>query len=62
MLPKDYEEFSHLVPQSGIWMRLKAVIEKYSHGCSYGFEVSEKVNTIVAVEIITEHVKVSISY
>ena len=46
MLPKDYEEFNHLVPQSGIRMKLKAMIEKYSHGFSCGFEVSEKVHTL----------------
>ena len=43
MLPK---EFNHLVPQSGIRMKRKAMIEKYSHGFNCGFEVGEKVHTL----------------
>ena len=29
MLPNDFDEFCHLVPQGGIRMKLKAVVEKY---------------------------------
>ena len=49
MLPKDYDEFIHLVLQSGIRMKLKAIIEKYSQDCSCGFEASEKVCALIPV-------------
>ena len=30
MLPQDFEEFCHLIPQSGIRIKLKSLINKYS--------------------------------
>ena len=30
MLPQDFEEFCHLIPQSGIRIKLKGLIRKYS--------------------------------
>ena len=34
MLPQDFEEFSHLIPQSGIRIKLKGLIRKYSYDSS----------------------------
>lgn len=44
MLPNDFEEFCHLVPQSGIRMKLKVVIEKYSTVNNYSLKVNQKVS------------------
>jgi len=48
MLP-DLEEFCHLVPQSGIRMKLKVVIEEYSTVNDYSLKVNQKVSIMKQV-------------
>ena len=58
MLPNDFEEFCHLVPQSGIRMKLKAVVEKQC--CTLSLtKVREILITLLRAE---QHINVSLIY
>jgi len=61
MLPNDFEEFCHLVPQSGIRMKLKGVVEKQC--CTpNNFSLTKVREILITLLRAEQHINVSLIY